>query len=107
MANLAQAELLVAGREKKISKPVKECCIERIHFHHLPDNNKAPPALQQDRLPLIFKTTDANALRTGGVVHVGVAAVEVQVATVDAIHRTAPVDPAAACGVQRTIAVTA
>lgn len=52
---------------------------------------KKTSLLDSKKGSLIFDTTDAQAIRTGGSVHVGAAAVEVQVAGVDAIDRTAPV----------------
>ncbi len=61
---------------------------------------------QQGFLP-ILEATDAEAVRTVVAVHARVAAVEVQVAAVAAIHRTGPVVAVAACVVDCTIVVIA
>ena len=56
---------------------------------------------------LILKATDTIAVRAEAAVHVGIAAVEVQGAGVDAANRAAPVVALTACGVDRAIAATA
>ena len=55
----------------------------------------------------VLEAPDTETERTVGVVRVGEAAAEVQVARVNAIHRTAPVVAEAACAVDRAIAAVA
>ncbi len=68
---------------------------------------KITPSCRTAGWCLILKTTDTKTVRTVVAVHVGVAAVEVQVATVAAIHSTAPVVAVAVCVVDGTIVVVA
>lgn len=63
--------------------------------------------MRQGGFPVILKATGTKAVRTVIVVHVSVAAVEVQVAGVAAIDRTRPVVAVAACVVDRAIVVVA
>ena len=77
-----------------------------VRFFHPYRLRTNPLPLQGGRrFQLILKATDAKTVRTVVIVHVGVVAVEVQVATVDAIYRTGPVVAVAACVVERTIIV--
>ena len=55
----------------------------------------------------ILKTADREAVCTVVAIHVGIAAVEVQVSGVGTIYRTRPVVAVATHSVERTIAVVA
>jgi len=72
-----------------------------------PKKEVLPARQGQEGSPFILETTDTETVRTVVVVRVGVAAVEVQVAGVAAIHRTAPVVAVAACVVDRAVVVVA